>query len=433
VPDTPDVSVTRAGTRRFGKALQWRLKKARAELAVRLAPDAFAPQIAAARVPVDAEVVAYFGDGPDRTYQLDQWIPVLEQLAREHKVAVILRDLRALRELQDRTALPVVCVSRFLDLMNLYDACDFKVGIYVNNGQRNFQSLNNPRMLHVHVNHGESDKLSSFSNQVKAYDRVFVAGPVAVERYREALIAFDDSKVVAVGRPQLDLDFAPELPESSRRTVLYAPTWEGESESNNWTSLDCYGVPIVESLLALPDLRVVYKPHPRVAGSAHPGVSRAHKKILALVAKANEQDPSARHVARTDGNILAMFGRCDALVGDVSSVTLDFLYLRPDAPIFLTDRRNDRELLTSDSPLTDGADIIDASTIGDFGSAMADALVNDKRREDRARTRAHYFGELEPGESSARFRTAVSELIEERDRLLVGHKRVTTGDLDEHD
>ena len=60
--------------------------------------------------------------------------------------------------------------------MTLYDIGDFKVGIYVNNSNRNFQSLNNPRMLHVHVNHGESDKLSSFSNQVKAYDRVFVAG-----------------------------------------------------------------------------------------------------------------------------------------------------------------------------------------------------------------------------------------------------------------
>ena len=122
---------------------------------------------------------------------------------------LILRDIRTMKDVQDRTTLPVVCVTTFLDLMNLYDAGEFKVGIYVNNGQRNFQSLNNPRMLHVHVNHGESDKLSSFSNQVKAYDRVFVAGPVAVERYREALIDFDDSKVVPVGRPQLDLDFAP--------------------------------------------------------------------------------------------------------------------------------------------------------------------------------------------------------------------------------
>jgi hypothetical protein len=128
-----------------------------------------------------------------------------------------------------------------------------------------------------------------------------------------------------------------------------------------------------------------------------------------------------------------MFGQCDALVGDVSSVTLDFLYLKADAPIFLTDRRDDRELLASDTPLTAGADVVDSTTIDGFAAAVADALVNDKRREDRARTRAHYFGDLGPGDSSRMFEKAVSELIAERDRLLAGHRRVTTGDVDEHD
>jgi hypothetical protein len=412
--------------------VRWRATKARARLALRLAPDSFAPQLAAARIPVDAEVAVYFADGPDRVYQLDQWIPVLEQLARSHRVVLILRDLRTMKNVQDRTSLPTVCVTTFLDLMNLYDSGEFKVGIYVNNGQRNFQSLNNPRMLHVHVNHGESDKLSSFSNQVKAYDRVFVAGPVAVERYREALIAFDDTKVVAVGRPQLDLDLAAGLPASPRRTVMYAPTWEGESESNNWTSMDRFGVSIVTALLDLPDVRVIYKPHPRIPMSANAGIAKAHNRIMSLLRTAAERDPGSGHQSRLDGNILAMFGACDALVGDVSSVTLDFLYLRPEAPIFLTDRRDDRALLASDSPLTEGADIVDSSTIASLGPAMTDALTNDKKREDRARTRANYFGDLTPGDSSRRFEEAVAALIEERDRLLRGHRRVTTGDVDHH-
>ncbi|MDT7570230.1 MAG: hypothetical protein QOE05_404, partial [Actinomycetota bacterium] len=300
MPQTPDASVSRAAARRMVRAVRWRARRAQAALAVKLAPDSFVPQMAAARIPVDAEVAVYFADGPDRVYQLDQWLPVFERLASTHRVVLILRDIRTLKDVQDRTVLPVVCMTTFLDLMNLYDAGEFKVGIYVNNGQRNFQSLNNPRMLHVHVNHGESDKLSSFSNQVKAYDRVFVAGPVAVERYREALIDFDDSKVVPVGRPQLDLEFSPELPPSPRRTVMYGPTWEGESESNNWTSLDRFGVAIVTALLALPDVRVVYKPHPRVAASAHPGVARAHRKIMSLVKAANGRDPSAGPVAPLD-------------------------------------------------------------------------------------------------------------------------------------
>ena len=191
---------------------------------------------------------------------------------------------------------------------------------------------------------------------------------------------------------------------------------------------------IVTALLALPDVRVVYKPHPRVAASAHPGVATAHRKIMSLVEAANAAATrSAGHVARPDGNILAMFGRCDALVGDVSSVTLDFLYLRPDAPIFLTDRRDDRALLAKDTPLTEGAEVIDSSTVGGFGAAIASRAG---RRHPPGRPAAHPQALLRrpgPGDSSRRFEEAVAALIEERDHLLTGHKRVTTGDVDAHD
>ena len=429
---SPDATLRQAGRRRLGRALRWRLRRARSAAILWLTPDALVPQIAAARVLVDAEVVLYYADSPGRLYQLDQWIPVLEQLSTERSVLLVLRSLKTMREVQERTSLPVVCITKFIDLMNLYDLSDFKVGIYVNHGRNNFQSLNNPRMLHVHVNHGESDKLSSFSNQVKAYDRVFVAGPVAVDRYREALIAFDHNKLVMVGLPQLDLTFAHGLPESSRRTVMYAPTWEGESESNNWTSLDRFGVGIVESMLALPDVRVIYKPHPRVAASRHPGVSLAHGRILELLSAAGRRDPEAGHLARMEGDILAMFSRVDALVGDISSVTLDFLYMRPECPLFLTDRRDDRTLLEKDSPLAAGADIIDSSSMPGFGSTLASRLTDDTRLEDRIATRERYFGDLQPGDSTKRFQQAVAALVAERDELLVGHRRVTTGDVDEH-
>src|SRR3954447_11572643 len=97
VSQPPAVSISRAGVRRAVRAVRWRATKARARLALRLAPDSFAPQLAAARIPVDAEVAVYFADGPDRVYQLDQWIPVLEQLARSHRVVLILRDLRTMK------------------------------------------------------------------------------------------------------------------------------------------------------------------------------------------------------------------------------------------------------------------------------------------------------------------------------------------------
>ena len=100
-------------------------------------------------------------------------------------------------------------------------------------------------MLHVHVNHGESDKQSMASNNAKAYDRVFVAGEAAVERHRAGLMEFDPARLVRVGRPQLDLHPGAAAFREPRRTVLYAPTWEGDADYNDYSSVDVYGPDIV--------------------------------------------------------------------------------------------------------------------------------------------------------------------------------------------
>ncbi|NUL60203.1 hypothetical protein F7P83_07410 [Brevibacterium luteolum] len=220
---------------------------------------------------VPGEVVVYFGDSVEKLYQLAQWLPVLEELDTTHRVVLVFRKLNALRACKAKTKLQKVFVRRFDDLITLYYENCYALGLYVNNGVTNFQSLSYPAMVHVHVNHGESDKVSMVSNQAKAYDSVFVAGQAAVERHRRALIDFDESALVRVGRPQLDIPRDSGLPPTTKRTVLYAPTWQGENDSNNYTSIDVYGPQIVESVLALPNVRLVYKPHPRVEDGADAG------------------------------------------------------------------------------------------------------------------------------------------------------------------
>src|SRR5699024_4628972 len=231
----------------------------------------------------------------------------------------------------------------FDPLHTFYHANDFKLALYVNNGVTNFQSLAFAPMVHVHINHGESDKLSMVSNQAKSYDKVFVAGDAAIERYRKALIDFDESALVKIGRPQLDVDRPLELEPSSARTVMYAPTWEGENESNNYTSVDLFGPQIVGAALQIPNTRVIYKPHPRVETSNDPAVSGANARIFELIEEANTSiaDESLQHQVLLQGDILAMFDTVDLLVTDISSVGLDFLYLQPDKPLALTDRRRD--------------------------------------------------------------------------------------------
>lgn len=364
------------------------------------------------------DVVVYFGDDPRRLYQLRQWLPVFERLHHHHPVLLVTRDPRTYAELRPGTALPGVLVPAFPDLVDLYENSDHKIAIYVNNSAQNFQSLIARRMLHVHVNHGESDKVCMLSNQVKAYDRVFVAGEAAVRRYRAGLIEFDSGRLVRVGRPQLDLRPAPVLPPTPRRTILYAPTWEGENASNNYTSLDRYGVAVVAAALAVPDTRVVYKPHPRVATSAEPAIAAAHRQILRLLEAQSERDPGAGHRAMPDADIFTVFPGCDLMITDVSSVGLDFLYLHPDKPLFIADRYDDRERLHADAPVSRCADVVDPGTLGVLAHTLAARLTRDQHRTGRDAMRRHYFDNLARGESTERFLAAVDEVIGTRDRLL---------------
>ena len=98
----------------------------------------------------------------------------------------------------------------------------------------------------------------------------------------------DESKLVRIGRPQLDLRPEPTLPASERATVLYAPTREGDADYNCYTSVDVFGPQIVRGLLAVPGVRVVYKPHPKVTTSEVPAVVAGHRAILDVLAGSPE-------------------------------------------------------------------------------------------------------------------------------------------------
>ena len=363
-------------------------------------------------------VVAYFADDTSRTYQLGQWLPVLEILDERHPVALVMRDADAARHLRGRTTLPILTAPSFPELTALYDELDAKVVVYCNNSMFNFQSLLSTRMLHVHINHGESDKHSMASNNAKSYDRVFVAGPAAVDRHAAGLLDFDLERLVPIGRPQLDLRPAPLLEPSARRTVLYAPTWEGDADYNDYTSLDTVGADVARAVLAVPDVRMVYKPHPKIASSSTPAVQAAHREVLSLVAEAAKADPDAGHTAITAGDILAIMPVCDALVTDVSSVGPDWLYLRTDKPIFMTDKHHDPERLRQESPISRCADVLTDVDVQGLADLLAARLEHDEHHLARLAMRHYYFGDQQVGDSTVRFLDAVSGLVERRDRLV---------------
>ncbi|WP_346037096.1 CDP-glycerol glycerophosphotransferase family protein [Brevibacterium picturae] len=336
----------------------------------------------------------------------------METLNEIRPVVLIFRQRAAFKSAQEMTSLPLALAISYPDLAEFYAENDFRLAIYVNNGMRNFQSMADASIVHVHVDHGESDKKSSISNQLKAYDKVFVAGPAAKDRCETALWGLDPNKLVAVGRPPLDGDFTSVLPRDDRRTIVYAPTWQGEDEANNFTSVDLLGPQIVETLLS-ERVRLVYRPHPRVSESHESAVYAADRAIREMIEGANSS--GGAHVITAELRVLDIFEDTDVLITDVSSLGPDFLYLHTGKGLILTDRHNETTRAGQNSALVAQLGTVTAENIDRLPQMIEESMSDDDVIAARRRLKAHYFGENAVGESTGQFIEAINEAIRERE------------------
>ncbi len=109
---------------------------------------------------------------------------------------------------------------------------------------------------------------------------------------------------------------------------------------------------------------------------------------------------------------------CDAMITDVSSVGLDWLYLRTEKPIFITDRHHDSERLRREVPVSRCADVLADVDVADLIDLVAARLDHDEHHLARVAMRHHYFDDLQVGDSTTRFVESVGDLVALRDRLL---------------
>ena len=362
----------------------------------------------------DFEVLAYFGDDISRSYQIQQWLPVYEELNKTHKVQIICRQYPTTKYLRKLTNLPVNSVYDFFTLTDLIDANNYKVVLYVNNSFTNFQAMAAKKAFHVNLNHGESDKMSMTSRQMYAYDVVAVAGQAAKDRLRNALIVSDENKEVIIGRPQLDLLQKPLEIVEGRNILTYAPTWEGDQEANNYSSVDVYGEKIVAAMLKVPNSTVFYKPHPKVTTSPKSHMIKSHKAILELLDNANSKDTNAKHIF-VSGDPMPVLQVSDLLVSDVSAVTIDYLYLKPQGAMLMCDRLSNKDLFTQVAPVSKAVTNITNLNIGNIEQIISDHVSGKVDRSSYDEMRNYYFGDTKPGSSIARFIAMVNDLIQRRD------------------
>jgi len=266
----------------------------------------------------EIEIAVYFDGGALQLYQIQQWLNQLKLLNKNKRVLIVTRKIPIYNWLRANTKFVIVHCRTMNDLISFYDDNNLKTILYVNHAQSNFQSLINGKALHIHINHGESDKTSTITHQSQAYDYVFISGQAAYDKYNFNLIKKEMNKFIKIGRPQIDNIEKIAPFKTEKKVILYAPTWEGTHESMNFSSLPKYGLSIVKQILSSNEYFLVYKPHPS-SGSRDKKLFNINEDIKNLI----NDDTKGQVIL--DGDINSLYPHVDIAIFDNSAVAIDYL------------------------------------------------------------------------------------------------------------
>lgn len=335
-----------------------------------------------------AQTVLFYAEGPGQFYQLEVWLETFTRMAAEGmNVGVVVMDARSARKVLESSQLPVLLSSSIEQIETKLRAMGTSSICYVNNSQRNFTMLRFNGPAHVHLNHGESEKSSMVSHQLKAYDYACVAGPAAVERIRQAVPRLDVSALVQIGRPQLDA-LKPAEPSGKIR-VLYAPTWEGDSRAMAYSSVVEYGQSILAQLQADDRFEVRFRPHPKTGDVS----AEAKKAVTSLRSNYSDlADP-----VHDPGQSLVW---AEVAICDTSAMAYDAVAL--NVPLILAGEMDSR--LRSSLPASQL--LGRANGLADRVAELAAAGVSGRQRQ----LAQYFFATTEPGAATAKLAGLLRDL-----------------------
>lgn len=323
-------------------------------------------------------------------YVSNQWLPTFDLAPTPGFVMV-----REASELPILTAgdLPIIYAPGPREVERL-TVPSVRAAFYAGFALKNNQLLRDPRIKHVMLNHGDSDKASSFNAQATAYDELWVAGQVAVDRYLNAGIELSPERFALIGRPQTESLTVGAL-DQSPRIVLYAPTWEGYYDETDYTSLDHMGEAMISWLLAEhPEVRIWFKPHPST-GRVRVSMLEAKARIDDLLRAAG---PDNVLVDSAGLSLTEAMNRADVLLTDVSSVASDFLATR--RPLVVTNPGGlpDAEFEKTYPSLVSAYRL--AADVSNAADVFADALGDDPMADARLDAARYILGDHPDGPQS---------------------------------
>ncbi|MEU0154536.1 CDP-glycerol glycerophosphotransferase family protein [Micromonospora fulviviridis] len=341
------------------------------------------------------EFVLYFSAPPGSEYQVTMWLPYLERIGRPF--LVLLREPEFLPTVAAATRAPVVFCPT-LKTMDEALVPSLRAAFYVNHGAKNSHCIRFSQLTHVQLHHGDSDKAPSANPVSAIFDKIFVAGPAAIERYARAGVEIPAEKFVVVGRPQVEAIEVRREPATApaHPTVLYTPTWTGHHADANYCSL-----PVAETVIRrLLDCgaTVILRAHPYTA--QNPASARQLARLTELLAADRAKTGRAHLWGAAVGRDLTLtecVNRADALVSDVSGVISDWLY--SGKPYAVTDMGVDGEHFVERFPLARSGYVL-RRDMSNVDEVLTELLETDPKAAARWATRARYLGDF-PAESYA--------------------------------
>ncbi|MGP5836509.1 CDP-glycerol glycerophosphotransferase family protein [Brachybacterium alimentarium] len=334
----------------------------------------------------------YWNAPPRSAFQVKMWLPYLERLGVPF--VLVVRTVPNFRQLAAVTEHPVLLRRSLADLDALIVPSARGV-FYVNNAMRNNHMVRYASLTHIQLLHGESDKASSATPIIRMYDRDFVAGQAAIDRFEKFGVTMHPDIFRIVGRPQVE-DVDPErgpVGELEEVSVLYAPTWLGYQAETNYSSL-LAGSAIVQGLLDR-GARVVFRPHPY--SSRSPELREACREIRQMLAS-DAAESGREHLygelAEREMSVTDCFNASDAMISDVSAVVGDFLH--SGKPLAMVSPRTGTEEFVEQFPMARAAYVLEAegAALRNLEEVLEALLTTDEHRAERLRWATYYLGDI---------------------------------------
>lgn len=351
----------------------------------------------------------YFNAPPNAVFHMGMWLPYLERVG--DPFIIIVRNRRNFNEARAVTDRPVI-YRRAREDLDAVITPSLTTVFYGNLAGKNEHMVWYDHLTHVQMNHGESDKKSSFNPAYRMYDIAFVAGQAGIDRFHENGVRMFEDAFRIVGRPQVENveRVAADLNDDSPKTVLYAPTWGGFHGDVSHCSLPV-GHDVVGELLKH-GCTVIFRPHPFSYRSR--GFTRDIERIQDML-REDSRRHGRQHVfgkpAETDMTIYECFNASNAMVSDVSSVIGDYLF--SEKPFAIVAVAASGEEFEESFPVSRAGYVIDASTGHAEGltEAVERLLVIDPLQDRRRELRSYYLGDIAAEGYAQRFVNVARSVI----------------------